>query len=159
MSKVSAYGFTNTTASTHTLAPVALGLVSNYALAEEDANNAILNNKTAPVDAEELVTFRSRAIETVNTSLKVQNPAKVKGGIQYQVQVEAVRTTTDTADSTFRVDEPIVALLTIRHPKSSNFTASAVEEIIKRLVGCLYKADGTSRIDDLMRGAERPIVD
>lgn len=159
MSRVSSYGFTNTEASSHQVTPYALGLVTNYALAEEDASNAILNNKTAPIDAEELITFRARQIATVNTGLNVQNPSKVKGGIQYQVQVEAVRTTTDTDDASFRVDEPIVALLTIRHPKSANFTSAAVEEIVTRLLSCLYKADGTSRLDDLMRGAERPVAD
>jgi len=159
MSKVSNYGFTNKTQSSHTVTPYDLGLVSNYALAEEDATNAVLNNKTAPIDAEEMVTFRARQIATVNTGLNIQNPSKVKGGVQYQVQVEAIRSTTDTDDSSFRVDEPIVALLTVRHPKSANFTASAVEEILTRLWSCLYKADGTSRIDDLMRGAERPVVD
>lgn len=159
MAKVSAFGFTNTTAGSHNITPPALGLTSNYALAEEDANNAILNNKTAPIDAEEIVTFRSRGIAQVNTDLNIQYPSKVKSGIQYQVQVEDVLMTTDSDDASFRVDEPIVALLTIRHPKSGNINSQIIGTVVNRLLACLMKADGTWRFDDLMRGAERPVVD
>jgi hypothetical protein len=159
MAKVSNFGFTNTDVGTHPVTPPALGLTSNYALAGEDANNAVLNNKTAPIDSEEIVTFRSRGIAQVNTDLNIQYPSPVKAGIQYQVQVEDVLTTTDTEDAGFRVDEPIVALLTIRHPKSGNINASVVGTVMNRLLGCLMKADGTWRFDDLMRGAERPVVD
>lgn len=159
MAKVSQFGFTNTTDGTHTLTPKALGLTTNYALTGEDANNAILNNKTAPIDAEEIVTYRSRSIPSVNTDLNIQNPSKVKGGIQYQVQLEDVLVTTDSDDASFRVDEPIVALLTVRHPRSGNITEEHVATIFNRLVSCLMKSDGTWRFADLMRGAERPIAD
>jgi hypothetical protein len=159
MAKVSAFGFSNTTDGTHTITPKALGLTTNYALTGEDANNAILNNKTAPIDAEEIVTFRSRSIASVNTDLNIQNPSKVKSGIQYQVQLEDVLVTTDSEDAAFRVDEPIVALLTIRHPRSGNITDAHVATVINRLISCLMKSDGTWRFADLMRGAERPIAD
>lgn len=159
MAKQSRFGYTNTEENVNTVTPFALGLTGNYALAKEDANNAVLNNKTAPIDAEEIVTFRSRPIATVNTDLNIQYPSKVSSGIQYQAQVEAVLTTTDTDDSSFRVDEPILALLTIRHPKSGNITSSQVAEVVRRLIGSLVKSDGTWRFDDLMRGAERPVVD
>jgi hypothetical protein len=159
MAKQSRFGYTNTEENVNTVTPFALGLTGNYALAKEDANNAVLNNKTAPIDAEEIVTFRSRPIATVNTDLNIQYPSKVSAGIQYQAQVEAVLTTTDTDDSSFRVDEPILALLTIRHPKSGNITSTQVAEVVRRLIGSLVKSDGTWRFDDLMRGAERPVVD
>lgn len=159
MAKVSTFSFTNTTAGTNQVTPPALGLTTNYALAAEDANNAVLNNKTAPIDAEEIVTFRSRPIAQVNTDLNIQYPSPVKTGIQYQVQVEDVLTTTDTADASFRVDEPIVALLTIRHPKSGNINNAIIAQVMQRLIGCVLKADGTWRFDDLMRSAEKPVVD
>lgn len=159
MAKTSSFSFTNTSAGTHPVTPTALGLTSNYALVGEDANNTILNNKTAPIDAEEIITYRTRPIAQVNTDLNVQYPAPVKNGIQYQVQLEAVYTTVDSADPSFRVDEPIVMLLTIRHPKSGNIKSAAIQELFQRLTGCVQKADGTWRFDDMMRGAERPIVD
>jgi hypothetical protein len=159
MSRVSVFGFTNTEDATSSVTPRKLKLTTNYALVDADANNAVLNNKTAPIDAEELITFRSRNIGQVNTDLNIQNPSKVKSGVQYQIQVEDVLTTTDTDDSAFRVDEPIVALLTIRHPRSGNITNGHVTTVVNRLLSCLVREDGTWRFDDLMRGAERPVAD
>lgn len=159
MARQSAFGYTNTTAGSNTLTPPALGLTTNYALAGDTASEAILNNKTAPIDAEEIVTFRSRDIAQVNTGLNIQYPSPIKSGIQYQVQVEDVLSTTDTDDASFRVDEPIVALLTIRHPKSGNISNTYVAAVVQRLIASLIKADGTWRFDDLMRSAERPVVD
>jgi hypothetical protein len=159
MAKVSAFGFTNTTASTNSVTPLLLSLTSNYAVKEDSANTAVLNNKTAPIDIEELVTFRSRDIQQVNTDLNIQYPSPVKKGIQYQVMVEDTYSTTDTADPDFRVDEPIVMQLTIRHPKSGNITNAALGTVFLRLISTLMKADGSWRFDDLMRSAERPVID
>jgi hypothetical protein len=159
MAKTSAFGFTNTTAGSHDVSQIALGLTGNYATITEDASTAVLNNKTAPIDTEEIVTFRSRNIQQVNTDLNIQYPSPVKGGIQYQCMVEDTLSTTDSADADFRVDEPIVAQLTIRHPKSGNITSSHVATVVQRLISCLMRSDGTWRFDDLMRGAEKPVVD
>jgi hypothetical protein len=159
MAKVSAFGFTNTTDSTHTVTPKLLGLTSNYAVTDQDANEATLSNKTAPIDTEEKITFRSRSIQNVNNDLNIQYPSPIKSGIQYQVMVEDTLSTTDSTDSSFRVDEPIVAQLTIRHPKSGNITGDLVAVIVTRLLSSLIKADGTWRFDDLMRQAERPVID
>jgi hypothetical protein len=159
MAKTSSFGYQNADASTQTVALKSLHLTSNYALTAEDANNAVLSNRTAPIDAEELVTFRTRNIASVNTDLNIQNPSKVKSGIQYQVQLEDTLVTTDTDDASFRVDEPVVALLTIRHPRSGNITEAHIGEIFVRLISSLMKEDGSWRFADLMRGAERPIAD
>jgi hypothetical protein len=159
MSKSSSFGFTNTTDSGNTVTPKALGLTANYAVKTDTADTAVLNNKTAPIDVEEIVTFRSRDIQTVNTGLNIQYPSPVKKGIQYQVMVEDTLSTIDTADADFRVDEPIVMQLTVRHPKSGNITNAEVGTVFTRLISSLMKADGSWRFDDLMRAAERPVVD
>jgi hypothetical protein len=159
MAKVSAFGFTNTTAGSNTVTPIALGLTSNYAVKADTADQAILNNKTAPIDIEEIVTFRSRNIPTVNTSLNIQYASPVKSGIQYQVMVEDTLSTTDSVDADFRIDEPIVMQLTVRHPKSGNIGNAQVGAVFLRLISSLMKTDGSWRFDDLMRSAERPVAD
>lgn len=159
MSRTSTFKFSNTTASTHDVTPIVLGLTSNYALEADTADQVVLNNKTAPIDAMEKVTFRSRAIGQVNHDLNLQYPSPVKGGIQYSVAVEDTLVTEESTDATFRIDEPIVATLSIRHPKSGNITNALVAQVVTRLISCLLRADGTWRFDDLMRSAERPIVD
>jgi hypothetical protein len=159
MAKVSAFTFTNKTASANTITPLALGLTSNYAVSTEVANQAVLNNKTADIDAMELISYRTQSVKSVANNLDIRNPAKVTSGIQYGVQVEETLVTTDSDDATFRVDEPIVASINIRHPKSGNIDNSVVAEVVLRLISSLMRADGSWRFDDLMRSAERPIAD
>lgn len=159
MALTSTFKFTNKTASTHNVTPVVLGFTSNYALEKDSGNEAVLNNKTAPIDAMEVVSFRSRNIANVNNSLNIQNPSPVKGGIQYGVQVEETLVTEDSSDPTFRIDEPIVVSLNIRHKKSGNITNAIIGEAVLRTISSLLKSDGTWRFDDLMRSAERPVVD
>jgi hypothetical protein len=159
MAKVSGFTFTNTTAGSNTVTPIALGLTSNYAVSADTANQAILNNKTAGIDSQELVSFRTLNLRDVSNNLDIRNPAPVKSGIQYGVQVEETLVTTDTTDATYRVDEPIVVSVNIRHPKSGNITSAIVAQAFLRTISCLMKTDGTWRFDDLMRSAERPIAD
>jgi hypothetical protein len=160
MARTSSFGYTNTTASTTvTVIPIKEKLTSNYAVKQDTADTTVLNNKTAPVDVEEIITFRSRDLKQVNSSLNIQYPSPVKSGIQYQVVVEDTLSTTDTADADFRVDEPIVAQLTIRHPKSGNIGNTQVAAVVLRLISACMREDGSWRFDDLMRSAERPVAD
>lgn len=156
MSKTSSFGFTNTTASTTvTIKPVDLKITSNYALKEDEPTSVVEDNKTCPLDQPEIISFRCREIPTVNSDIVNQYPAPVKTGVQYIITAEELLSTRDDSIG-YRVDDPIVAYLTIRHPKSGNITSEHVQTVINRLLGALYKTDGTSRLDDLMRSALKP---
>jgi hypothetical protein len=157
--KTSAFGFTNASDSSNEVTAKSLGLTSNYSLTADNADVATLNNKTAPVDQEEIISFRSRDIGAVNTTLNIQYPSKVKSGIEYSLKIEDTLSTTDSADADFRVDEPIICTITFRHPKSGNIGGDQVATVFVRALSALMKADGTWRFDDLMRSAERPVVD
>jgi hypothetical protein len=159
MARVSAFKWTNNTDSSNTITPKALGLTTNYSLTQDGADVVKLNNKTAPIDAEEIIAFRSRSLNGMNTDANIQYPSKVKGAIEYGVRTDNVLSTTDDVDATFRVDEPIVCSITFRHPKSGNITGQHVAAAFQRAYSSLMKADGTWRFDDLMRSAERPVVD
>lgn len=159
MALSSQFRFTNTADGQHSVTQKAIGITTNYASIQEDSNTAVLNNKTAPIDAEEIVTYRSKNLPKVDTGLNIQYPSPVKNGIQYQIMVEDTLSTTDSADPSWRVDEPIIAQLTIRHPRSGNITNDIVGQVVTRLVSAAMKADGTWRFDDLMRGAEKPVID
>jgi hypothetical protein len=159
MAKVSAFQFTNTSAGQHPVGQVALGLTTNYALIQDEADVVILSNKTTPIDAEERIALRSRTVTKIGDGLNIQYPSPIKGGIEYSVKVEDTLTTTDTADATFRVDEPIVCTVSFKHPRSGNITSAAVAQVFGRAISALLKADGSWRFDDLMRSSERPIAD
>lgn len=153
------FGFTNTQDSTNSVVPKALELTQNYAFVSDTADIVQLNNKTCPIDLMELVQFRSRDVKQVTSNLNIQYPGPIKAGIQYGVRVEETISTTDTVDASFRMDEPIVLNLSITHPKSGNITNEIISTCFNRLLSTLIKEDGTWRFDDLMRSAERPVVD
>lgn len=159
MSRTTQFAFANTSDGTAVLTKKNLGLLSNYALSQDSANMAVLNNKTAPIDAQELISYRTIDIKDVKSSLNIQHPAPVKAGIQYSVQVEDTLRTTDTTDTSFQVDEPIVVNISVRHNKSGNITGTHVASAFLRAVSALMKDDGTFRFDDLMRSAERPVIE
>lgn len=160
MAKQSSFGFTNTDIGQNSVTPLDLGLTSNYATTTESSNQAVLNNKTAPIDLQEVISFRSEDIANLKANaVNIQYPSPVKQGVQYSVMVTATLSTTDTTDASFRVDEPIQVTLSFRHPKSGNITSSQVSTVFLRAISSLMKEDGTWRFDDLMRGAEKPVVD
>lgn len=162
MARTSSFGFTNTTGSTHPLTPTELGLVgTNYTIQDDkDAKGKALNqikcvNKTAPTDCEEVIVFKVQDIDSVTAKVEIENPAKSTKGVQYTVMSHCVLTTTDP-DYDFRVDEPIVASIQIRHNKSGNITPEHVGTVLMRAVSACRRNDGSWRFDDLMRGADKP---
>lgn len=159
MSVSTKFGFQNSTDSTKKTTLKALGMVSNYAVSEDASNVVVLNNKTAPIDKQELVTFRTRSIPKINTALNVRYPARVQKGIQFTTRVEAVLTTEDPTINGSRTDEPMAISISASFPNSGNITSAHIEELMIRAISTLYKDNGTSRIDDLMRSGERPIAD
>jgi hypothetical protein len=159
MARQSSFGYTNVTAGSHDVTPTALQLTQNYSLAQDGADIVKMNNKTAPIDVEEIIAFRSRALNGMNTEVNIQYPSPVKNAIEYSVRVDDTLSTTDTADASFRIDEPIVCSIAFRHPKSGNITGAHVAQVFNRAISALMKEDGSWRFDDLMRSAERPVVD
>lgn len=158
MSKVAAFTFTNTTAGTNTVTPLALNLPQNYALVQDSSDVVVMSNKTAALDAEELVSFRSRKWNwKPSPKAEIVNPAPVQAGMEYSMQLEDVLTITDTADANYRVDEPIVCTVSFRHNKNGMITNTVMGQVFLRAISALMKADGTWRFEDLMRSAERPV--
>jgi len=159
MSKSSSFGFTNSTAGSHEVTPLALGITSNYALVRDNADVVDLSNKTAPIDQEEMITYRSREIDKVQVNIPVNHPAPVKKGIEYGIKLEEILSTTDSDDSTYRLDDPIKCTVTFQHNRSGYITNEVMGTVFLRAISALMRADGTWRFDDLMRSAERPTAD
>jgi predicted nuclease of predicted toxin-antitoxin system len=156
MALQSSFKFTNDIPSVNDVQTYAIGLVSNYAVVTDDADIVRLDNKTAPVDATELITYRYADIPQVNTKLDNYYPSPVKKGCQYVITDEAMLSTTDSNDASFRVDEPIVAYLSIRHSKSGNITDEHIGTVVSRMLSACRNADGSWRFSDLRRSALKP---
>lgn len=154
----SSFSFTNTTegASVNT---IALGITQNYAKTSDEPTEATMSNKTAALDQGEIVTFRCREIAQVSTVQQVLYPARVLNGVEFGIRVdELLRTTAE--DNSIVCDEPIVATLTIKCPKSSNIKSSTIDAVVSRLLGAAYDQTAKKfRWDDLMRSSLVPTQD
>lgn len=168
MAITSSFSFTNTTAAGFTVTPVEVGEKTNYTPSSTYKQKAAKNdlpyteaysNVTASTDQDEALTLTSKPIKSVNNMLpSTAYPSRQKGGVQYQVRLDEMLRTYDN-DGNIMFDEPIVAYLTIRHPRSPYITASIVDTIVKRLLGSCYTSAGASRWNDLMRGNVTPSSD
>lgn len=150
------FGYTNKTASAHTVAPVDVKMASNYALVEDEPTSCVMSNKTCPIDQGELVSYKCQTVKNVSTAQDVLYPAKVQTGIQYVVKIEDLLSVTSDTDPNFRTDLPVVAYLTIRHTKNGAITGEVIAEVVNRLIGACRKTDGSWRFDDLMRSSLKP---
>lgn len=157
----STFAFTNQDDNANvTVKPTDLKLVDNYTDTEDDPKDknpvVRLSNKTCPLGKDELVTFQYQTIATVNTNCKILNPAKVQSGVQYHVRLDETLTTTSSEDPAYRVDEPVVLDLVVRHQSSGNVDGDTIVSLLKRLVGAAVTSDGKWRFDDLMRNGLTP---
>jgi hypothetical protein len=143
------------------MTPTVLGVTSNYALMQDSSDIVRLNNKTAPIDAEEIIKYQSAPLKDgrVPTTARINHPAPVQNGIMYGVRVDSVLVTDDDANPDYRVDEPVVVSISIKHNRSGHITEQLIGEAVDRAYSALKKADGSWRLGDLMRSAERPVVD
>jgi len=149
MSLTQSWGVTNTTASTHEVAPIDLGF-SNYAVATEDPGKCILKNTTSPIDQVEVIAITSNDLASINQEEKNQNPPKVNGGRLVSVKVEGKKRITSTTDETFIVDYPASVAIQFRFAKSQYITAADLRMLLTRALGALQDADGNDLIGKLM---------
>lgn len=152
MATTTIQGFTNKTLSEHSMPSYALGIKTNYSCVEDEPSCEVLSNKTCPLDLGEKITYRFNDIDKVTTSLTVQNPSKVRNGVQYVAKDEFIQRTSD-ANGNVLYDEPVVAYLVVRHQKTGTITPEVVNMAVQRVIGSVLKADGTTRFGDMMRGA------
>jgi hypothetical protein len=150
MSLTSSFGWTNTTDSTATVTPTAIGW-SNYALVTDDPGKCVLKNLTCPIDQTEVISFLCQDIPTVITEEKNVNPPKVSGGRTITVKLEAKKRQTSSTDDTFIVDYPAVCSISWRFSKNQALTASDLLTLLKRAIGALQDASTDGYIiDELM---------
>lgn len=151
----SSFSFTNTSEGS-TVTTVAVNPVSNYGRIKDEPTEAQLSNKTCTIDQGEIITYRCRNVPNVASQIAVLYPAKVTAGVEFGVRLDELLRTKD-GDGNIVCDEPIVATLTFKCPKSSNINAGIIDQVASRLLGACYdETQSKFRWDDLMRSALIP---
>lgn len=161
MAITSAFKYTNTTATTgKSVSLYDMSETTNYALVQDEPTRVELNNVTTPINAGEILSYRCKKVPTVRTNLEMpKNTTLTNKGIQYAIQLEADLVTTDSADPTYRQDDPVVMYLTVTHPLSGYVSDALLGQHLSRLISACQKEDGTWRFSELMRSALKPTED
>lgn len=155
----SSLGFTNVSEGS-TVTGTNLQITANYGQinAPTPAEETRLKNKTGPVDQKEILSFRNRRIDSVNTYNKIYYPARITAGQEFGIRLDEVLRTED--ENGFIIcDEPIVLSVSFKAPMSSNLTNEVLNTIFKRMIGAV-PADPNGNMDwlSLMMGSTNPLV-
>lgn len=154
------FGFTNTSVNANVVIPVAdINPLSDYAERVASTTDCQYVNTTSPVDQPEVISFKTADLKNVSVPQTNLYPPRVPDATQFVVKVDELLSVTSDSDPTFRVDYPISAYLTVRFTKTGHVDDTDIQTVINRVVGELYKDDGSSRIPDLMRQCIRPTED
>lgn len=155
----SSLGFTNTVSGT-AVTGTNLQITANYGLinAPVPAEETRLKNKTGPVDQKEILSYRNRRIESVNTYNKIYYPARVVAGQEFGIRLDEILRTKD--ENGFVIcDEPIVLSVSFKAPMSSNLTNAILNTIFQRMMGAVpVDSDGKMDWISLMMGSTNPLV-
>lgn len=155
----SSLGFTNTAAGT-AVTGTDLKITSNYGQinAPSPAEETRLKNKTGPVDQKEILSYRNRHIDAVNTYNKIYYPARITAGQEFGIRLDEILRTEDE-NGFILCDEPIVLSVSFKAPMSSNLTNDVLNTIFKRMMGAVpIGADGSMDWLSLMMGSTNPLV-
>lgn len=150
--------YTNRQTITESIQMYDLAIATSYAVIIDEPSQVVLDNRTASLDQQELISFRRRKVAQVNTDLNLQYPPKVKGGVSYAAQSELTVVNEDSVLG--REDLPSKMYLTLVHTLNGAMTNAILNEQFDRLVSALPRTvvDGKVVIDflALARGALRP---
>jgi hypothetical protein len=147
--------YTNETERTFKPTLYDLGLTTNYAIIVDEPSQVVLDNTTATLDQQELISYRRRRLGTVNTDLNIQYPAPVKGGVSYAYQIE--ETVVETTAGGDRYDHPVKLYLTAVHDLSGVITNADLSKSLRRLLSSIpVDQNGDFVLLNTARGALRP---
>lgn len=144
------FAFTNKTKNTNITSDVfsfySLGLGTNYAKRPNGNDSVSYDNKTAPDDQTELLTWKCQDIKKVDSPIKNYYPAKVQNGVQ--IQAQAAELASETIDGV-RCDYPVVCSIQLRTCKG--MPENLLEEVIERNISMFYDNSGKFRLPDAIR--------
>lgn len=155
----SSLGVTNTTAGT--AAPtVNLQFGSYYGMiaSEKPGEESRFKNSTGPADAREIISYRTRPINSVNSYNKIYYPARVTSGEEFGIRLDEVLRTKDE-NGFIIADEPIVLSVSFKAPLSNNMTNDVLEEVFQRFLGAIpVDSDGKHDWMQIMTGTTNPLM-
>lgn len=125
---------------------------SDYGKDSITSNEIVYSNSTSSRLEPELVTYRAKEINKVNSDIKVSYPAQIKSGMQATIQLDTIAVSTDSATGT-TTEYPCKSYITINVPNA--VPDSIVEELFNRQVSvCFNDNFDELRFLKLLKGVE-----
>lgn len=163
MAKQLSYGYTDTPVSgvtTLTLPRSVVNFGADYRVREDEPDNAVLTNLTAPQGQPERFRWGYSEVADVykGTDIEPALRTQMKRGVQVLCQLTETWNVTDTEDATYNVALPVSAHIVLKIPNSTVITAANVEYLVGRLVSGLFETGSTTdeRLVALLRGSLIP---
>lgn len=151
---------TNNTISDTKANIVNLGLAENYVLLEDEPGKCVMVNDTTDIDKPEAITFQTQSVKGVAGYGTPVCPSTTGRFMQASIKISDIFSSFNTDSSAEvtdgRVDDQLTMSLSFKYPLSGYVKSDVLEQMLSRLLGALYKADGTTRFNDLLRGAVKP---
>lgn len=137
-----------------------LNYKADYCVMTDDPGEAIISNKTSPVDAPERLRFAMSTVKDVyqNTEIDPGTYSPSKRGSQILVQLTEVWTKSDATNASFKINLPVTGHIVLKVPNDSDISADMIIAFLGRLVSGLYETGSltNSRINALLRGSMIP---
>lgn len=128
----------------------------NYAVVTSDPGKVILENITTNVDATEIITFLGSYSNGCSTTLPISATTRpTEKSVQFQIKVEDTLRTLDDKQAPIE-DDPIVAYLTVRLPRSGAVSNENIATVVNRVLAACKDGQGNYRFDELRRLALEP---
>lgn len=164
MSKSISYGFVDTPVPGVTELKFPRAVVNfgaDYRIREDEPNNVIVTNLTAPQGKPETFRWAYSEIADVykGTDIEPALRTQTKRGVQVLVKNDETWRISDSEDPTYEVALPVSAHLVLKIPNSDMITSEQVEYLVGRLISGLFSTGSESldRLTALLRGSLRPL--
>jgi hypothetical protein len=149
MSIEAKFSFGEQTPATFSITPFVPNIEADFGVDGVDGDTRYRNSNTT-LGAGEIISTMSRTQKNCETRVEVEFPYE-GNSTQYVIRDDATLVATSENNPEYRVDYPIVAQLTIRHPLAAPITGEHVDQVVRRLLGVCYDKDGNQRYDRFMR--------
>lgn len=160
MSKSASFGFTDAVATPKNLPIVDLSYATNFAVNQYQPDKVELVNITSPMDQLEYIRYQCQPVADVykGTSIDPSAYSLSRKGIAVAAVVRDTLRVTDSADSTFVLDLPVKASLSLTLPQSTYLTGALVQQLLTRVVSAWFEtgAVDSDRIMAMVRGSMKP---
>lgn len=133
---------------------------ADYCVMTDTPGEAVISNKTSPVDAPERIRFAMSTVKDVyqNTDIDPGTVSPSKRGSQILVQLTEVWTKSDATLPSYKINLPVSGHIVLKVPNDSDLTADMLISFLGRLVSGLYETGSSTnpRLNALLRGSMIP---